>query len=154
MLFLLLYVDSDCYALDASQVVEILPLVSIKRMLRSPQGVVGTINYHGTFVPIIDFSEMVLGRRAPTRLSTRIILLRYSGHDGQPCLVGLVGEQATEIMRCEAADFVSAGITNDAAPYLGAIATRPRGLVQRIEPSKLLPKVLGDLAIEQPASSR
>jgi chemotaxis-related protein WspB len=87
-------------------------------------------------------------------LSTRIILLRCSGHDGQPCLVGLVAEKATEIMRCESADFVSAGITNDEAPYLGAIATRPQGLVQRVEPSKLLPKVLGDLVIEQPASRR
>jgi len=155
MLFLLLYLDSDCYALDASQVVEILPLVSIRKTLRSPQGVVGTINYHGTFVPIIDFSEMVLGRQAPPRLSTRILLLRCSGQDGQPCLVGLVAEKATEIMRCESADFVSAGITNDEAPYLGAIATistRPRGLVQRIELSKLLPKVLSNLVIEQVSS--
>ena len=154
MLFLLFNLDSDRYALDTSQVVEILPLVSMKRMLRSPQGVVGTINYHGTFVPIIDFSEMVLGRPAPPRLSTRIILLRCSGQDGQPCLVGLVAEKATEIMRCESADFVSAGITNDEAPYLGAIATRPRGLVQRIDLSKLLPTVLSNLVIEQPVSSR
>jgi chemotaxis-related protein WspB len=154
MLFLLLYLDSDCYALDVSQVVEILPFVSVKKMLRSPQGVVGTINYHGTFVPIIDFSEMVLGRRAPTRLSTRILLLRCRGQDGLPCLVGLVAERATETMRCEAADFVSAGITNIAAPYLGGIASTPRGLVQRIELENFLPKVLGDLVIEQPGSSR
>jgi chemotaxis-related protein WspB len=154
MLFLLLCLDSDCYALDASQVVEILPLVSIRKMLRSPQGVVGTINYHGTFVPIVDFSEMVLGRQAPPRLSTRILLLRCPGQEGQPCLVGLVAEKATEVMRCEQADFVSAGITNVAAPYLGGIVTRPQGLVQRIELGKLLPAVLGDFVIEQPALSQ
>lgn len=154
MLFLLLHLDNDCYALDASQVVEILPLVKIKEMHRSHQGVVGTINYHGTFVAIVDISEMVLGRRAPSRLSTRILLLRCSREDGQTCLIGLVAEKATEIMRCELADFVSPGITNVEAPYLGAIATRPRGPVQRIELSKLLPPSLGALVLEQPAPSR
>ena len=60
MLFLLFHLGDDCYAIDASQVVEVLPLVNIKKMLRSPQGVFGTINYHGTFVPIVDLTEMAL----------------------------------------------------------------------------------------------
>ena len=147
MLFLLLYLESDCYALDANHVVEILPLVGIKQ-LQSPQRIVGTINYHGTFVPVVDFSELILGRRASARLSTRILLLRCLG-DGEPArLLGLIGEKATETMRCEPTDFVSAGITNDDAPYLGAIATRPQGLVQRIEVNKLLSVVLGELVCE------
>ena len=151
MLFLLFHLDNDCCAIDASQVVEILPLVSIKKMLRSPPGVIGTINYHGTFVPIVDLTEMTLGRQASPRLSTRIILVRCSGEEGQPRILGLVAEKATDTMRREPADFVSSGITNDAAPYLGAIANGPRGLVQRIELDKLLPASVADLVPKQPA---
>src|SRR3989442_31653 len=116
MLFLLFYLDNDCYALDASQVAEVLPLIDIKKMLGSPRGIVGTINYHGTFVPVVDMSEMALGHRAPSRLSTRIILVRRSNEQGQATLLGLVVERATETMWCERADFASSGIGTDEAP--------------------------------------
>jgi len=151
MLFLLFHLGDDYYALDASQVVEIMPLVSIKRMLRSPQGVVGTINYHGTFVPVVDLSELALGRPAPPRLSTRIILVRCSEDAAQPRLLGLITAKTTETMRCEAADFVYSGMATDDAPYLGGIATGPRGLVQRIELSKLLAASVPGLAFKRSA---
>ena len=150
MLFLLFHLDNDCYALDASQVAEVLPLVNIKKMLRSPRGVVGTINYHGTFVPVVDLSEMALGHRSPSRLSTRIILVRCS-KEGQPNLLGLVAERATETMWCERADFGSSGVKNDDATYLGAVIMRPRGLVQLVELNKLLPAPLANLVSPQQA---
>jgi chemotaxis-related protein WspB len=152
MLFLLFHLGDDCYALDAGQVVEILPLVTIKKMLRAPHGVVGTINYHGTFVPVVDLSELALGHLTPSRLSTRIILVHCSGDAGQPRMFGLITEKTTETMRCEAADFVYSGIANDDAAYLGGIATGPRGvLVQRIELSKLLSATVPDLLLERSA---
>ena len=151
MLFLLFHLDDDSYALDASQVVEILPLVNIKKMLRPPRGVVGTINYHGTFVPVVDLSDLAVGRPSPPRLSTRIILVRCSEDAGQPRLLGLITEKATETMQCASADFVYSGLTNVDAPYLGGIATGPRGLVQRIELSKLLPASVPDLVLKPSA---
>lgn len=152
MLFLLFHLGDDCYALDASQVVEILPLVNTKKMLRSPQGVVGTIDYHGTFVPIVDLTEMLLGHPAPLRLSTRIILVRGSEEAGQPRTLGLIAEKTTETMRCDPADFVHSGIAHDDAPYLGGIATGPRGgLVQHVELRKLLPPSVGNLVLKRSA---
>ena len=152
MLFLLFHLGDNCYALDASQVVEILPLVNTKKALRSPKGVVGTINYHGTFVPIIDLTELMLGHPAPLRLSTRIILIRGSGEAGQPRLLGLIAEKTTETMRCDPTDFVDSGIAHDDAAHLGDIATRPRGgLVQRVELSKLLPTSVANLVLKRTA---
>ncbi len=151
MLFLLLYLDNGCYALDASLVVEVLPLVRIEKPLRSPQGVVGTINYRRALVPVIDLSELALGRPAAPRLSTRIILVRCSEEDGQPRLLGLIAEKAIETMRCQSADFVPSGITNADASYLGAITMGPRGLVQRIELNKLLPAAVPGMALKQSA---
>jgi chemotaxis-related protein WspB len=138
MLFLLFRLGSDRYAIDASQIVEILPLISIKKVLRSPPGIAGTINYRGAFVPVIDLTELTLSHPAPSRLSTRIILVRCCEDDGTLRLLGLIAENATEIAQCEPNDFVPSGITNELAPYLGPIAMGPHGLMQRIEVNKLL----------------
>ena len=139
MLFLLFRLDSDTYALDACEVVEVLPFVSIAKALRPQRGVIGTINYHGTFVPVVDLSEILLGRRAPPRLSTRIVLVRRSPDGKAGHLLGLVAEKATDTMQCDPAKFVSCGIDSKEVPYLGAVAMVPAGLVQRIEVDKLLP---------------
>jgi chemotaxis-related protein WspB len=149
MLFLLFHLGSDCFALDTAQVVEILPQVNIRKMLRSPPGVAGTINYRGALVPVIDLSELALGHPAAQRLSTRIILARCSAADGTPKLLGLIAEQATETMRCKPGDFVASGIVNDGAPYLGPIAMGPRGSVQQIDPSKLIPASVRDALFKQ-----
>ena len=67
MLFLMFRVGSDRYALDASRVVEVLPLVGLTKVLRAPAGVAGTLNYHGEFVPVVDVSTVIMGRPAPPR---------------------------------------------------------------------------------------
>src|SRR5262245_54410538 len=153
MLFLLFHLGSDCYALDTDQVVEILPQVNIRTMLRSPPGIAGTINYRGALVPVIDLSQLALGRPAARRLSTRIILARCAAADGTPKpsakLLGLIAEQATETMRCKPGDFVAPGIVNDGAPYLGPIALGPRGPVQQIELGKLMPAPVREALFEQ-----
>src|SRR5437764_873807 len=110
MLLLLFYLGSDRHALDASKIVEILPLIAIQKVLGSPPGVAGMINYHGVLVPVVDLSELVIGRPAASRLSTRIIVARYSDEHGKLHLLGLVAERATETMRCELGDFASSGV--------------------------------------------
>ena len=153
MLFLLFRLQDDCYALDASQIVEILPVCSIKKLSGAPPGVTGLFNYHGAFVPVIDLSQLVLSRPARLRLSTRIILLRHSEGNTNPRLLALIAEHATETMRFEPADFVSPGIASKNSIYLGPIANGPRGSVQRIELNKLLPAHLHDLVFGEPAST-
>jgi chemotaxis-related protein WspB len=139
MLFLLLQLGADRYALDASQVTEILPLVGVKKIPQAPAGVAGLFDFRGTAVPVVDLSELILGRPAEQRLSTRIILVRYPGDDGGVRLLGLIAEKVTDTMRREPADFVDAGINNERAPYLGPVINDGRGLVQRIEVATLLP---------------
>jgi chemotaxis-related protein WspB len=145
MLFLVFRLGRDRYALDAGQVAEILPLVDIKHIPHAPPGVAGVLNYRGTPVPVIDLSQLTLGRPAERRLSTRIILAYYLPKDGEKRLLGLIAEKATETMRREAADFIPSGITNDRAAYLGPVATDARGLVQWIDVAKLVPDSVRDV---------
>lgn len=138
MLFILFELGTDRYALDAGQVAEVLPLTRIKQVPQAPAGVAGVLNYRGAPVPVIDLSEMMLGRPAQRRLSTRIILARYPEAGGDTRLLGLIAEKATESMRREAADFVASGVTNEEAAYLGPVASDGHGLVQWIEVKNLL----------------
>jgi len=61
MLFLVFQLGPDRYAIEAAQVVEVLPLVNSKHIPRAPLGVAGVFDYHGTPVPLIDFTELAQG---------------------------------------------------------------------------------------------
>lgn len=124
MLFLHFQIGDDSFALAADGIVEILPLVALSRERDAAEGVAGSFDYRGRFVPVIDLSELELGRPARRRMSTRIIIARLPGDDD--ALVGLIAENATETLRRDPADF---------APF----APGPRGLVQRVELEDLLP---------------
>jgi chemotaxis-related protein WspB len=139
MLFLLFELASDRYALDVDQIAEVLPLVRLKRIPQAPAAVAGVFNHHGSPVPVIDLSALMLGRPAESRLSTRLILVRYPDDRGEPRLLGLIAEHATATMRRAPGDFVASGVTDDDAPYLGPVATDARGVVQWVRPATLLP---------------
>ena len=117
MLFLQFQLGKDRYALDSSQVVEVLPLLGIKQIPQAPAGVAGAFNYRGKPVPVIDLSELALGRPARLHMSTRIIIVRYPDGNGTQHLLGLIAEKATETVRRDPADFADSGVVNDGAPY-------------------------------------
>jgi chemotaxis-related protein WspB len=151
MLFLIFELGSDRYALPATPIVEVLPIVRIKRVPHAPSGVIGVFDYHGAPVPVIDLSELTLGRPAAPRLSTRLIVVSYPDRrgQGQPHLLGLIAERATDTMRRAPADFVSSGITTGRAPYLGHVTTSSHGVVQRIDVEDLLPDAVREILFEQ-----
>lgn len=153
MLFLLFHLGTERYALATGQVVEVLPLVSIRRIPQVPSGVAGVFDYHGAVVPVMDLSEVMLGRSAPPRLSTRIIVVHYPDQRAEPRLLGLIAEKVTETMRREATDFSPSRIANGNASYLGPLTTDERGLVQRIEVNQLLPAAVRDVLFQAAADS-
>lgn len=138
MLFLTFQLGKDWYALQASEVVEVLPRVHCKIIPRAPAGVAGVFTYHGAPVPLIDLAALSLGKPSRPRMSTRIILINYTGPAGKTHRLGLLAEQATAAIRREKSDFVEASVTGDGAPYLGRVTKDPRGLIQLIEPRRLL----------------
>ncbi|MDB6155772.1 MAG: cheW-like domain protein [Chthoniobacteraceae bacterium] len=151
MLFLLFHLGPDCYALEAGQVAEVVPFLSIKQIPLAAAGVAGMLNYRGDIVPVIDLSALTLGRPAAVRLSTRIILVNYPDSHGGTRLLGLIAEKVTETVRLERSDFADPGIANRAAPYLGAVATTARGMIQWIEAAKLLPESVRELLFQEPS---
>lgn len=149
MLFLVFQLGPDRFALDTGTVAEVLPLVAITQIPQAPAGVAGMFNYHGAPVPVIDLSQLTMGRPAERRLNTRIVLVHYPDPNGTTRLLGLIAEKASETARREPADFVASGITNDRTPYLGPVASDARGLMQWIDVGTLLPASVRDVLFKQ-----
>jgi chemotaxis-related protein WspB len=68
MVFLLFQLGSGRYALEASRVVEVVPLLEMKPLPQAPRGVAGIFNYRGRPVPAVDLSALTLGQPASERL--------------------------------------------------------------------------------------
>ena len=152
MLFITFRLGGQRYALEAERIVEVLPLVELQTVLRAPPGIAGTLNYHGEFVPVLDLSQMILGRPAPPRLSTRLLVARVK-RDQDFRLLGIIAENVTETMRCEASDFASPGIVSGEVPFLGSVRVDERGSVQRIDLDRLLAGQQRDFVFEPPVAA-
>lgn len=134
MLCLLLQLGGAQYAIDAQQIVEVLPLVDIKDVPHAPAGVLGLFNYHGAAVPVVDLVARTSGGRAERRLHSRIVVVRdRDGADGGPRLLGLLVEHATGTMTCAAASLAEPGVAG--AAWLGPVAQHRGRVVQLIDPA-------------------
>lgn len=145
MLLLAFRVETARYALDARQVIEVVPFARPHPSAPAPRGIAGIVNYHGDPLPLVDLTYLLTGRRAAARLSTRIAVVRYPVDTRRTCPVGLVLEHATGTIVRSAADFGPSGIAGTATPYLGPVATEPDGMLQLIELPGLLPAPVRDI---------
>lgn len=145
MLLLVFQIGGDRYALEASAVNEILPLVEIRPIPRAPEGIAGVFDYRGSPVPAIDLSALTLGRRAERTLSTRLVIVDYPDSAGERRPLGVIAEKATQTIRREPEDFVESGVTSAGAPYLGPVTRDAGGLVQRVDITRLLPASIRDV---------
>jgi chemotaxis-related protein WspB len=150
MLFLLFQLGHERYALEASRVVEVVPLLALKRLPQAPRGVAGIFNYRGRPVPAVDLGELTLGRPAREHFSTRIIIIHYPDDHGTDRLLGLIAEQATELLRKEPQDFSEPGVKLEAAPYLGPVLMEGNRAIQRIYEQRLLPEPVRQLLFSEP----
>jgi chemotaxis-related protein WspB len=139
MLFLVFELDGDRYALETRQLVEVLPLVNLKHLSKAPPGIAGMFDYHGLPVPAVDLSEIILGRAALRRMSTRMVIVNYPGDGDAPRPLGLIAERATTTAQFDAAQFNETGVSHGETPYLGPVARDARGLIQWLAVPNLLP---------------
>lgn len=153
VLFLLFHLDRDRYAIEAGQVVSVLPLVRIKTIPHSPAAVAGLFDYHGELVPLIDLCELALGRAARRLLSTRIIVVNYPGREGAPRKLGLIAEQVLETLRRDPHEFEASAIDSPHASYLGPVLSDARGPIQRIEVGELLTEPVRELLFQAAAQA-
>ncbi len=153
MLFLIFQLGKDRYAIEAAKIAAVLPLVIAKAIPHAPAAVAGVFDYRGTTVPLIDLSQLALGRPAQRRRSTRIILVDYPVATGDTALLGLIAENALETLARDPAEFMPSGVSSEGAPYLGPVVSDAHGIVQWLQLDRLLPEAVRDLLFQQLAVS-
>ena len=136
MLFLVFHAGDDRYAIDASQAIEVLPLLQWKRIPHSKPGFAGMLNYHGTPLALIDLTELITDKPSRARMNTRIIVIRRKERSSGETLIGLLAERVTATLRLPGEALHSA-VAEDKARYLGAVAVQQSGIVQVIDVESL-----------------
>jgi len=138
MLFLLFHVENNVYALETSHVVEVIPIVILRKVYLAPDYMAGLFNYRGVIIPVIDFSYLLKGTPSRFYLSTRIIILNYPNKDNTARYLGLIAEQVTETLNKPDSELVDLGINVPDASYLSQMMIDEKGLIQCIKLEQLL----------------
>ena len=86
-------------------------------------GVVGILRYHGTFVPVLDLSQLLAETPAPRLLSTRLMILRVTRSGGVEQLLGVLAEKSTLGMteELDETELRPLGVASATAPFLAAM---------------------------------
>ena len=139
MLFLVIRLGNDRYALDVNDVVEIVPLVRLKSLPGAPAGTAGLMNYRGGAVPVIDLNLIATGVPTPAALSSRIVITDYRVHGtNERETLGLLVPVASDVLQFNLRQFEPAGLRTDDTPYLGPVLATPDGVLQLVTVSALL----------------
>jgi len=139
-LYLIIRLGADRYAIEADLVVEVLPLVRLKALPGAPIGSAGVMSFRGDAVPVVDLSMIAHGTATPSRLMTRIVIVRYddAAQGERFKLLGLLVPEVMQTAHFDASRFEFVGLATDGAPYLGSVLITPEGVLQRVCVSALL----------------
>ena len=100
------------------------------------------MSFRGSAIPVVDLSIIAFGTPTPSRMMTRIVVVRYQSA-AKVEDAGLLGMMVPEIMQTEhfdASRFEPVGMRNERAPYLGPVLTTEDGVLQQV----LIPALLND----------
>lgn len=166
MLFLVFELDGERYALDAREIVRVLPLQPVRAFAGTPPYIAGVIDHDGAPVPVVDLARLALGRPSRALMSTRLVLVNdgASGVDTSGgasadidtpsrCLALLL-ESATRTQTLAADAFAEGGIATPEARWLGPVANDAHGFVQWVKVDQLLDARVRALLFPDPPSWR
>lgn len=139
MMLLLFVIDKDSYGLDATQVVEVIPYVTLKEVPRTPDYVAGLLNYRGKSVPVIDLTVLMTGNASRAWLSSRIVLVTYRDDSKASHLLALLAERISTTIKLPESAFSPSGVDTGDTEFLGDVAVYQGNIIQRINIGKLLP---------------
>ncbi|EKF00017.1 CheV chemotaxis protein [Tolypothrix sp. PCC 7601] len=130
---LLFHIGNNLYAIESSRVIEVIPRVSYREVHHVPSYVAGVFNYRGVIVPVIDLCHLIRDKPSQANLSTRVMIVSYSGGDNTLQYMGLMAEKVIKTVNKSANDFLKSGIKTNDARYLGDMIMDEKGMIQNID---------------------
>ncbi len=148
MLLLLFETKEGRYALPTNLIVEVVPMVKLKRIPKVPPYVLGMLNYRGTALPVLDLCALLEGEESLCEqlLSTRIIIINYTFKEKPKQMLGLLAEHVTETIKVKHANHQTSGILLDDDIYSATINREKDEMIQWFDLKRMLPeRVIADL---------
>jgi len=140
MLILVISIGKEQYGIEAIRVIEVVPLIPLKKVPLADASIKGLFNYRGQPTPVIDLCQLFEQRPCSDNLSTRIVVVNYQNNiSGSPHAVGFIAEHITDVMRCQPDEMRNSGIADSSNDFLGLIYSGASGMVQLIDTDKILP---------------
>jgi chemotaxis-related protein WspB len=134
MKVMVFHIGKERYALPLTSVLRVLPVAALKALPGAPPYVRGLLDLHGEALPVIDLSALAGMPPNAVRYDTRILLVEVPA-GGRRRRLGLKAERVTGVASI-AGPLTDAGVV--AAPWLGQVAAAPEGMLQLLDPDRLL----------------
>jgi purine-binding chemotaxis protein CheW len=109
--YLTLRLGEEVFALDITQVREVLDFTAITRVPRMPEFMRGVINLRGSVVPVVDL-RLKFGMSATERTVNTCIIIAEVAIQGERTLLGALADSVQEVIDLEAGQI-------EPAPRLG-----------------------------------
>ena len=138
MLFLVFHVSDQRFALEARVIEEITPLVELGKIPKVAHYVAGIFHYRGSMIPVIDLCQLLEDRPSVAKVSTRIIVIRFTDKRGKSHLLGLIAEGVNDTFCTNLENFMGHDIEIAEAPALGRVMYDDSGMIQLVDTQQLL----------------
>ncbi len=99
-LYLTFQLEDEAFALDVSQVREILDITAITKVPRAPDFMRGVINVRGSVVPVIDLRMKFGMPQVEGTVDTRIIIMEIS-LEGKTTVLGAIADSVNDVLELE-----------------------------------------------------
>lgn len=136
MLWLLLSIEGERYAIESGDVVEILPWVKLQTLHQAPATIAGLLNDRDRPIPIVDLSQLLYGRACRLHVCTRIILVtRSHSNPTHPKteIIGLLAEQVAQTRQILDGDRTQITPPVVKTPFVSTILSEPQGVTQCLD---------------------
>lgn len=157
LLALRIHVGLRAFLIDAVDIVEVIPQVTLQSIEGGDPRLAGLLVYRGKIVPVLDWAWILESRPARDQLSTRIVLVRESRTETAERLVGLLAEQVTEIRQYPRDRVRPLSVPLARAPFVREMVVEGTEVVPIIDVPQLLTHAragnLADSALASSASS-
>ncbi len=101
--YLTFELDKEIFAIDVSQVKEVLDFTKITKIPRTPDFMLGVINLRGSVVPVIDIRKKFGMNISEITINTCIIVLEIE-YDNELLTIGAIADSVKEVFELEPKD--------------------------------------------------
>jgi chemotaxis-related protein WspB len=135
MKVMVFHIGRERYALPLTGILRVLPVARLKALPGAPHYVRGLLDLHGEPLPVIDVSDLAGTPSDAVRYDTRILLVEIHA-GGRLRRLGLKTERVLGVASVDG-PLADAGVAR--APWLGQVAPGAHGMLQLLDPERLLP---------------